>query len=46
MIGIGHRNYLRAGAPRHNNVLHKRWIYLRRARARQRDAKKASPLPL
>lgn len=48
MIGIGRRNYLRSGAPRHNNVLHKRWAYLR-THQRQRSSlgkkEDASPLP-
>lgn len=46
-IGIGHRTgYLRAGGPRHNNVRHKRWAYLRAHPRRQRstDPKDATPL--
>lgn len=46
-IGVGHRSgYLRVKSPRHNNVLHKRWTYLR-ARPRQRSSgqKDASHLP-
>lgn len=41
-VGIGHRNYLRSGAPRHNNVQHKRWAYLR-SRQRQRSIDKKGP---
>lgn len=46
--GFGHRTgYLRVKSPRHNNVLHKRWTYLRRDRRQRSGGKKdAGDLPL
>lgn len=39
---FGHRNYLRPKGPRHNNVLHKTWAYLR-SKGLRRSQRRDSP---